>query len=429
MPFDPTAPDFLDPQAVEKELARVTEICDSCRRCHRLCPSFDFMLDRVDAHEGDVSKVGRADYRRIVDLCWQCKLCFNHCPYTPPHRWDIDFPRLMLRAKASRTAREGVTRQDRFLGNPDAVGTLGSLTAPLSNWANAFPPARAALEAAVGVERHRRLPPFHHKTFARWFRQRKKKAADAPGTVPAPAPKVALFQTCVVNYNEPQVGRDAVSVLERNGCAVSCPAGQVCCGMPYLDGGDLEGARRNARRNLDQLLPLVEQGADVVVPQPTCSYVLKKEYPHLAPGAAADALAARTFDFFEYLVLRHKEGGLATDFPGEKPGKVAYQMPCHLRAQNMGYKTRDVLQLIPGTQVTVVERCTAMDGTWAMKKEFYPLSLPFARRAAQEMEAAQPDTFATDCSLAALQIEEVRGARPAHPISLLRRAYGLPEER
>lgn len=243
---------------MEKELARVTEICDGCRRCHRLCPSFDHMLERVDAHEGDVAGVMSVDYRRVVDLCWQCKLCFNHCPYTPPHRFDIDFPRLMLRAKAARTRREGSRRQDAWLGNVDAVGSFGSAMAPLAG--------------------------------------------------------------------------------------------------------------------------------------------------------------------------RHREGTLATDFPGRGPGKVAYQMPCHLRAQNMGYKTRDVLQLIPGTKVTVVERCTAMDGTWAMKKEFYPISLQFARKAVREMDAAEPTTYATDCSMAVLQIEEVRGVKPAHPATLLRQAYGLPEK-
>jgi Fe-S oxidoreductase len=420
MPFDPRDPAFFDTKAVESELARVTQICESCRRCYHLCPSFDVMLGRVDAHEGDVSKVSSADYRRIVDLCWQCKLCYNHCPYTPPHRWDIDFPRLMLRAKAARARQEGVTRQDRWLGNVDAVGALGSATAPLSNWANGFAPTRVLLEVAVGIHRERNLPRFHHKTFRRWFDERR--------VLPREGRRVALFYSCSVNYNEPQVGRDTVSVLEKNGCAVSCSQ-QVCCGMPYLDGGDVASAAANARKNVDALLPLVEQGAEVVVPQPTCSYVLKHEYPLLAPGPATERVASATRDLFEYLARRQREGSLATDFPGRKPGKVAYQIPCHLRAQNMGFKTRDVLQLIPGTEVTVVERCTAMDGTWGMKKENYPVSLQYARRVAGEMEAAKPDTYTTDCSLSALQIEAVRGQKPAHPISLLREAYGLPEER
>jgi glycerol-3-phosphate dehydrogenase subunit C len=219
-----------------------------------------------------------------------------------------------------------------------------------------------------------------------------------------------------------------VSVLERNGCEVVCPE-QVCCGMPYLDGGDLEAATANARRNVAAFLPLAEAGLPIVVPQPTCSYVLKKEYPMLLPGPTGEAVASATRDVFEYLAGRNQEGTLDTDFTGRGPGHVAYQMPCHLRAQNMGYKTRDVLQLVPGTRVSVVEKCTAMDGTWAMKKEYYPVSLQYARKAVGEMEATEPRTFATDCTLSALQIEAVRGEKPAHPISLLREAYGLPEER
>jgi Fe-S oxidoreductase len=313
---------------------------------------------------------------------------------------------------------EGVTRQDRWLGNVDAVGRLGSATAPLSNWANALKPQRILMESVLGIHRDRNLPRFHHKTFERWFRERPPREGQR---------KVALFYSCSVNYNEPQVGRDAVSVLEKNACQVSCPA-QVCCGMPYLDGGDIAAAAENARKNIAALAPLVEQGAEVVVPQPTCSYVLKKEYPVLVPGEAAEKVAGATRDLFEYLVARHAENTLATDFTGRGPGRVAYQIPCHLRAQNMGFKTKDVLQLIPGTKVRVVERCTAMDGTWAMKKENYGISLEFARRAATEMEADKPDTFTTDCSLSGLQIEAVRGEKPRHPISLVREAYGLPEE-
>ena len=421
MAFHPRDPSFLDPAAAEAELTRVTEICNGCRRCHRLCPTFDLMLERVDAHEGDVARVTTADYRRMVDLCWQCKLCHNHCPYTPPHRFDIDFPRLMLRMKAARAHTEGVTRQDKWLGLVDLVGPVGSLTAPLSNWANGFKPHRQLMEAVVGVHPDRNLPRFHRQTFARWFRRR---PAGRPAAAPSPAQPVAFFYSCSVNYNDPEVGRDAVAVLEKNGCQVSCPE-QVCCGMPFLDAGDIPAAVRNARKNVAALLPLAEAGAEVIVPQPTCSYVLKHEYPLLIPGPDTERVASRTRDLFEYLMERHRAGTLDTRFPGGSPGKVAYQVPCHLRAQKMGFKTRDVLQLIPGTRVEVIERCTAMDGTWAMKTEFYPISLTFARRVVQEMEQAAPDTFVTDCSLSALQIEAVRGVKPEHPASLLRAAYGL----
>jgi glycerol-3-phosphate dehydrogenase subunit C len=420
MPYDPRDPAYYDPAAVERELARVTELCDGCRRCYRLCPSFDYMLDvAVDGNDGDLGKVRSADYRKIVDLCWQCKLCYNHCPYTPPHAWNIDFPRLMLRAKAARAESEGLTRQDAWLGDVDAVGALGCAMAPLSNWLNEIKPQRVLLEAFAGIHRSRKLPRFHRRTFSRWFRER-------GGRVAAGRP-VALFYSCSVNYNEPQIGREAVAVLEHNQCAVSCPE-QVCCGMPYLDGGDVRAATENARRNIAALLPAVEAGAEIVVPQPTCSYVLKQEYPLLVPGEAARKIADATRDVFEYLAMRHREGTFCTEFPGPAPGRVAYQVPCHLRAQNMGFKTRDVLQLIPGTEICLVEKCTAMDGTWGMKREHHVQSLEFAGKAVRQMEACKPDAMMTDCTMSALQIEAVRGERPVHPLTLLRRAYGLAEE-
>lgn len=421
MTFDFDDPKYYDVKAVEKELERVTELCDGCRRCYRLCTPFDFMLDDcVDRNDGDISKITSADYRKIVDLCWQCKLCFNHCPYTPPHKWNIDFPRLMLRAKAARARHEGITLQDRALGDVDLVGTIGSATAPLSNWANSFAPHRAVMEKVLGIEKSRRLPTFHRRTFASWM--------TARGTRPAnPKTSVTLFYSCSVNYNEPQVGRDVVSVLEQNDCAVKCPE-QVCCGMPFLDGGDIESARKNARKNVESLKAAAARGEKIVVPQPTCSYVLKNEYPLLVPGDDAKVVAAATMDIFEYLASRKAEGTLNTSFVGKPPGRVSYQMPCHLRAQNMGFKTRDVLQTVPGTTVSVIEKCTAMDGTWGMKKEYFPISMQFAKKAADEMAAAKPDVFSTDCSLSALQIEEASGKKPVHPIALLREAYGLPEE-
>jgi Fe-S oxidoreductase len=419
MPYDLHDPAYFDTAQVDKELRRITELCDGCRRCYRLCPSFDSMLDEaVDKNEGDHSKITGADLRRIVDLCWQCKLCYNHCPYTPPHGWDIDFPRLMLRAKAARAHAEGVTRQDAWLGNVDTIGALGSATAPLSNWANAFGPGRAVMEAVVGIHRQRKLPKFHRETFARWFARRGPKVAGGR--------KVAFFFSCSVNYNEPQVGKDAVAVLEKNGCSIACPA-QVCCGMPFLDGGDVAGATANAQKNLASLLPLVRSGHDVIVPQPTCSYVLKKEYPMLVPGPEAGELAARTQDVFEYLANRRQEGSLATDFSGRSPGKVAYQVPCHLRAQNIGTRSADVLRAIPGTEVTVVERCSAVDGTWGFKTQYFDLSMKVAQPLFDAVKAAGAPTVATDCPLAGLQIAQGTGVEPRHPIQVLAHAYGLDD--
>lgn len=197
--------------------------------------------------------------------------------------------------------------------------------------------------------------------------------------------------------------------------------------MPALDGGDVEGARDRARRNLASLSAEIAAGRDVVVPGPTCSYMLKKEYPKLVPGAASEAVAARTFDICEYLMRRNREGKLDRGF-SSGAGRVAYQVPCHLRVQNIGFKSRDLLKLLPETQVELIESCAAIDGTWGFKKDFFELSRQVAKPLMRKIADAEPTTIATDCSLAGMQIELETGKKPAHPVQLLRDAYGLPRQ-
>jgi Fe-S oxidoreductase len=419
MPFDPNQSAFWNEGELDRELKRVADICHGCRRCYSLCPSFGDLFQRLDREEvdGEAERLGGADFRSVTDLCYQCKLCFNHCPYTPPHRWDLDFPRLMLRAKAVQGKREGISLQDRFLGRVDLVGRLGTLFAPLANRANHNRAARWLMEKIFGVHHERLLPSYAGESFAKW-------QASRPAAYVADAKnKAALFYTCSVNYHIPEVGRAAVKVLERNRVGVACPA-QRCCGMPYLDAGDIDAARRNARANIAELYPLVQRGYDVVVPGPTCSYVLKQEYPLLSPGEAANAVAVKTFDLCEYLMRLHSAGDLDTNFV--KPaGTVVYQIPCHLRAQNIGFKSRDLLALIPGTRVRLIEKCSAIDGTWGLKRQYFDLSLKVAAPLIAEIAAAAPDLVVSDCPLSALQIEQGTGRKSLHPVQVLADAYGL----
>ncbi|MBI4608546.1 MAG: anaerobic glycerol-3-phosphate dehydrogenase subunit C [Candidatus Rokubacteria bacterium] len=421
MTLDIRAPDFWQLGKVDAELRRVFDICNGCRRCITLCPSFKDLFQSLDAEavDGDAEKLPGADLRRVVDLCYQCKLCFNHCPYTPPHRWQVDFPRLMLRSRAARARTEGVTLQDRFLGNTAFVGKLGSLTAPLSNWANRWGAHRAFLQAVVGIHKDRNLPRFHRETFSRWFARRR------PASF-SPQARVALFATCAVEYNNPAVGKAAAAVLERNGVDVTLPP-QRCCGMPYLDGGAVAEAQALIRENVRALAAAVREGREIVVPGPTCSYMLKQEYPWLDGSEDARLVASHTRDLFEFLMRLHAEGKLETSFVG-RPGTVAYQLPCHLKAQNLGTKSADLLRLIPGARVEVIERCAGVDGTWGLKRQYYELSLAVARPLFKEIEAARPDRIATDCPLAALQIAQGTGTAPQHPVQILAEAYGFTVE-
>ena len=416
--------EFWDLEKVDVELRRVYDICGGCRRCLPLCPSFKVMFDRLDveAVDGDVEKLPKADVKEVVDLCYQCKLCYNHCPYTPPHRWEVDFPRLMLRARAAEARVRGVSLQDRVLGNTELVGRLGSWTAPVSNWLNELPAHRALVEAVAGIHKGRNLPKFHRQTFSSWFARRRRIAAPAP--TPA-ARKVAFFTTCSVEYNEPATGRAAVRVLEKNGVDVSLPR-QRCCGMPYLDGGAVDEARALVRDNVRSLAAAVREGREIVAPGPTCSYMLKREYPWLDGSEDAKLVAASTRDLFEYLAKLRADGALDTRFV-RPVGAVTYHVPCHLRAQNIGLRTAEVLRAIPGASVNVVEKCSAVDGTWGLKKEYYELSLKVAKPLFDAVASADAPLTATDCPLAALQIEQGTGRRVLHPIRILAAAYGIEE--
>jgi len=421
--FDIRAPEFWSQPALDTELRRVFDICNGCRRCLPLCPSFKDLMHSLDRDEvdGEVDRLPTPDMQRVVDLCYQCKLCYNHCPYTPPHRWAIDFPRVMLRARAvAARERGGVTLQDRMLGNTELIGRVGGATAPLSNWANTNPANRALMQATVGIHKDRNLPPFHRQSFSRWF-------AAHPATPAAPpAARVALFATCPVEYHYPVVGRAAVAVLRHNRVDVTLPA-QRCCGMPYLDGGAVAEARRLIDENVRSLGAVAREGREIVVPGPTCSFMMKQEWPHLATDReTARVVADHTRDLFEYLARLHAGGRLDTAFPS-RPGQVAYQVPCHLRAQNMGTKSADVLRLT-GAQVTVIERCSAVDGTWGFKREYYELSMKVAEPLFRDIEAVQPDRTASDCPLAGLQVGQGTGRRVQHPIEIMAEAYGLSTE-
>src|SRR5256712_4870270 len=328
--LDLKSPEFWDPSAVDRELRRVYDICSGCRRVLPLCPSFRVLFDRLDmdAVDGDVEKLPARDVKEVVDLCYQCKLCFNHCPYTPPHRWQVDFPRLMLRARAADARQNGVSFQNRLLGNTERVGKLGSLTAPLSNWANELAVHRAFVQAVAGIHRDRNLPKFHRETFTRWFTRRHRAsrpgAADAPDaarSAEAAIPRVALFATCYVEYNQPAVGRAAVRVLERHGVDVALPE-QRCCGMPYLDGGAMDQARALIRDNVKSLAAAARDGREIVALGPTCTYMLKREYPWLAGSDDAPLVASRTRHVFACLSRPRPERRLHTEL-GRPGGDAA----------------------------------------------------------------------------------------------------------
>jgi len=421
--YDAGQPRFWERGSLDNEFGRIFDICHQCRRCFDLCPSFDVMFKTIDNRGEDASVLTSADNKQILDFCYQCKLCYNHCPYTPPHQWALDFPRLMLRAKAVEVKERGrVTLQDKALGKTDAIGKTGALFAPLSNIANRNRFGRTIMEKLLGIHRDRNLLDFQRETFSKWFKKRARSNSEA-GSANG---EVAIFHTCTVEYNGPQVGRAAVEVLEHNKFRVSCPE-QKCCGMPFLDGGDIESTLESAAFNVKVLAEEIRAGRDVVVPGPSCSYMIKKEYPALLGTDEARMVADRTYDLCEYLVKKAREGKLDRNFK-KKPGKVAYQAACHLRAQNIGFKSRDLMKAA-GADVELIERCSAVDGTWGFKKEYYQLSMKLAQPLFEKVDSANPDYAVSDCPMSGLQIEQGTGRKVLHPIQIVHMAYGLDEKR
>jgi len=421
--YDPTDARYYDEKDLRAETERIFGLCADCRMCVKFCGSFPKMFDAIDNYctvgkyaEVDTTKLKAEDIKTIVDDCFQCKLCYIKCPYTPgDHDWSIDFPRLMARAKAQEVKKNGVPLVDKVLGNPDLVGRLGTLTAPLANWANEFPLNRKLMESTVGIHKDKKLPSFASQTFAAQF------AVKPTPSTGEPIAKIAFFSTCYVNYNQPEIGTDTLEVMARNNVDVAF-AYERCCGMPLWHNGDMDGAIEAARHNVEQLLRFVNDGRTIIATNPTCSQMIRVEYPRLLDSEAAKKVAAVSTDPMEFLAKLASGGKLNKNFK-TGAGKLSYHMPCHLRAQNIGYKTRDVLALLPDTEVKVVEECSGHDGTWAMKKENFPQSLKWGSRAFHQMAEGNPKVTCSDCPLAAIQIEQGNGKRPLNPMQILAKSY------
>jgi Fe-S oxidoreductase len=407
-------PGYLDAQKLETELRRVAEVCHQCRRCLPLCPAFPKLFDLVDATPHEVAGVPREGFDAVGELCFHCKLCYNHCPYTPPHEWDVDFPALMRREQVFRSRRDGVPLRRKLTTRTDLIGRLGSLLPPLLNFANRNRLSRVLMEKTVGIHRDWVQPTYEGETLERWFAKRGPRGEGRNG-------RVVLFPTCSVNYSDVETGRAAVEVLERSELRVELVyAG--CCGMPSTDVGDLDATRAAARRTVASLLPHVDAGARVVVPGPSCSLLIRTEYPKLLGDEAARRVAAATHDLMELLFQLAREQRWNRDFRVPL-GRVAYHAPCHLRAQNVGLRAPQLLRAA-GADVTLVEACSGVDGTWGMQARFHDASLGVARGMLEGIRGAEAEHVATDCPLAALRIQEALGRKPVHPVVLLRRAYG-----
>ena len=429
-PIDWRSPEYRDEALLFKELERIFDICHGCRRCFSLCNAFPTLFDAVDTSpSGEVESVDKKVYWDVVDHCYLCDMCYmTKCPYVPPHPWNVDFPHLMLRAKAFKFQTQPIPRRDRILSATDRVGTLAGIpvVAEIVNAANKTEIGRKLLDKVLGVHPEAPVPEYHSKSYRKQHAAAAHPAVDVQPTADTKG-RVVLFTTCYGNRNEPDLGKDLTAIFEHNNIAVTIARSEHCCGMPKLELGDLDGVARLKEQNIPELARLVEEGWDIVTPIPSCTLMFKQELPLMFPDDA-QVLKVRDamFDPFEYLWARYKGGLLRTDFTRQL-GKISYHVPCHLRVQNLGLKTRDVLMLVPETQVDAIERCSGHNGTYGVKREYRDVSMKIARPVVRRVVDGGADFYSSDCPMAGHQIESgmEQPREPTHPLKLLRMAYGI----
>lgn len=428
-PLGQDQPGFWDHAALEAEQARVFHICHGCRRCVSLCQAFPTLFDLVDASPTmEVDGVAKADYAKVTDQCYLCDLCYQtKCPYTPPHPWNVDFPHLMLRAKAVHFREQGAPLSARILASTRQVGRLASLPGVVDvvNAANRHPAARQLLEKTLDVDARARVPTYHAPTARQRLKHlRSSGEARAAGRTRG---KLAIFATCYCDHSAPDVVQDLVAVLAHNAIPTALVERESCCGMPRLELGDLDTVRQYKEANIPVLARMAREGWDFTAAVPSCVLMFKQELPLMFPDDPEVALVReRFFDPFEYLMERHRAGLLNTDFK-QPLGKIAWHVACHQRVQKIGPKTREILELVPGTEIVTIERCSGHDGTYGVKRATYALSRQLAKPVERRVTEAAPAHFTSDCPMAAGHIAHGLGDNPPaeHPLSLLRKAYGI----
>ncbi len=422
--YDTADPVYWDAAGLQKEITRTFEICHGCRMCFKYCDSFPSLFSFIDdRHDGDVTKITEVETAQVMDECFQCKLCEVQCPYTvrDEHEYQLDFPRMVHRFKAQRAERDGISLRDKMLGDPDRLGKSVRATGGLTNWLNKQAPARAMVEKAVGIHRDKLLPEFAKESFEAW--------ADDQGLIHDDPTRgeAVLFQTCFVEHNEPEIGHDTVDVMQRNSVELTCEKGLLCCGMPAWESGNLDKVRDNITHNVEKLLPHVRAGKRVLAINPTCAMMLRREWGEIAAPAdraAVAEIAAATSDPAEFLWELRDEDRFNTDFKSSPGAEVAYHAPCHLRAQAVGFKGRDLIKKIPGTKPKMTMECCGHDGTYAMKVEGFEVSVRIGKKAFDGLKSAEKaEVWATECPLAAVQFQQHAGRKPMHPMSVLARAY------
>ena len=375
------------------------------------------MIDESETFE--VDGVDKADYKKVVDQCYLCDLCYiAKCPYVPPHDFNVDFPHLMLRAKAIQFKKGETKLSHKVLTSPQKVGAIASkpVISPVVNWSNKNKTLRKITQKVLGVHEEAVVPTYHTKRLSKVFVE---ESSDSQF-------KVAIFGTCYGEYNDPKTVIDLVDVLRHNNVEVKLIKKTQCCGMPKMELGDLDSVVKYAKENIDPLIELVNDGYKLIAPIPSCVLMFKNELPMiLHDNEDIKAISEAFFDPFEYLSLLIESNQFDDKFKAIDK-EILYQVACHQRVQNIGAHTKKILGLIPDLDVNIAERCSGHDGTYGVRKETHTYSVKIGMPVAKKINDTT-DLVVSDCVMAGNHVAHIasQDIESIHPISLVKLAYGL----
>ena len=424
--------DFWDQLSLDDELRRVFDICHGCRRCFNLCDSFPQLFDVIDESEsGELDTVSSDTFPKIADSCTLCDMCFlTKCPYVPPHEFNIDFPHLMLRARAVEVAKIG---KPPFLQNQlaqmDRNGKIGKYFGLLFNFLTNLNNKifRKILDYFLGIDYRVLLPKFD-------MRRIKVPLSNSDGN--AKKRKAVIYTSCYANFNRTEIAEASLSVLAAQGVQIKVHYPE-CCGMPMLEQGNIEKVSESAERIAESFVSFIEQGYDVIALTSSCALMMKYEWPLILPeNKSIKLLSENAFDIDEYIVDISKNEGLVD---GMKPvdGGISLHLACHSRAQNMGAKSNELLKLIPDADISIVERCSGHGGTFGVLSPTHELARKVGKPAARQVAKSNPSYVVSSCPLASKHLSQVtkedilkdednsKKIHSGHPVELMAVSYGF----
>jgi glycerol-3-phosphate dehydrogenase subunit C len=347
-------------------------------------------------------------FNQALKYCLNCKRCEVVCP-SGVHVADI------IQAARIRYDHTPPKLRDRMLANTDFMGRLARPFAPVVNGVTRLGVTKTVLDATLAIDRHRTFPKYSGHSFEGWLKRHAREQARFER-------QVAYFHGCYVNYNNPQLGKDFVKVMNALGVGVQLLEKEKCCGVALIANGMSAKATKNAKANIESLQKAVDKGLTILATSSTCTFTMRDEYPALLnvdSSGIRDSLLLAT----RYIHQLLESGNATLRFKENYRARIAYHTPCHLEKLGWGIFSQELLRMIPGVEFTLLDsNCCGISGTYGFKKENYEASQAIGKPLFDQIKALQPDFVACDCETCKWQLEMSTGYPVKHPISVLAEA-------